>query len=134
LGEPNRRRARRQGGNERIVSLGTNSARSVAAYLRLKGRQSEWLFASLTGGRLTKNALKLVLRRAFEGAGLSFKGVHAFRRGSGVAYLRRGGQAEDLQVLMGWRSSEMMRRYVKVAEVERATSAHKRFSPADLVT
>jgi hypothetical protein len=34
-------------------------------------------------------------------------------------------------VLMGWKSPEMVRRYVQAAEVERATAAHKRFSPAD---
>ena len=74
---------------------------------------------------------KLALRRAFDLAGVEFKGSHAFRRGSGIEYLRRGGQAEDLRVLMGWRSPEMIRRYVKAAEVERATAAHKRFSPSD---
>ncbi len=42
---------------------------------------------------------------------------------------RVGGQAEDLLVLVGWRSPEMIRRYVKAAVVERATTAHKRFSP-----
>ena len=108
-----------KGGNERVVSLGTTAMRSLMSYLRL------------CGNRLTKNALKLALRRAFEPAGVEFKGIHAFRRASGIEYLRQGGQAEDLRVLMGWRSPEMIRRYVKAAEVERATSAHKRFSPAD---
>ena len=105
--------------------------RSLMSYLRLCGNRSPWLFATLDGNRLTKNALKLALRRAFELAGVEFKGIHAFRRASGIEYLRQGGQAEDLRVLMGWRSPEMIRRYVKAAEVERATSAHKRFSPAD---
>jgi len=120
-----------KGGNERIVSLGTTASRSLMSYLRLRGTQSPWLFATLDGSRLTKNALKLALRRAFELAGVEFRGIHAFRRASGIEYLRQGGQAEDLRVLMGWRSPEMIRRYVKAAEVERATTAHKKFSPAD---
>ena len=120
-----------KGGNQRVVSLGTAATRGVMSYLRLREVQSPWLFAALDGGRLTKNALKLALRRAFEAAGIEFKGIHAFRRASGIEYLRQGGQAEDLRVLMGWRSPEMIRRYVKAAEVERATAAHKRFSPAD---
>ena len=101
------------------------------SYLRLRQADSPWLLAALDGVRLTRNALKLALRRAFESAGVEFKGIHAFRRASGIEYLRKGGQSEDLRVLMGWRSPEMMRRYVKAAEVERATSAHKQFSPAD---
>jgi len=32
---------------------------------------------------------------------------------------------------MGWRSPEMVRRYVQAAEVERATAAHKKFSPVE---
>ena len=122
---------RAKGGNERVVSLGTASTRAVMSYLRIRELHSPWLFAALDGGRLTKNALKLALRRAFEAARVEYKGVHAFRRASGIEYLRQGGQAEDLRVLMGWRSPEMIRRYVKAAEVERATAAHKRFSPAD---
>lgn len=120
-----------KGGNERIVSLGTTTTRSLMSYLRLRGVQSPWLFPILDGNRLTKNALKLALRRAFEATNVLFKGIHAFRRASGIEYLRQGGQAEDLRVLMGWRSPEMIRRYVKAAEVERATAAHKKFSPVD---
>jgi integrase len=120
-----------KGGNERVVSLGTTAARALMSYLRVRGQPSPWVFSTLDVRRLTRNALKLSLKRAFEAAGVPFKGIHAFRRASGIDYLRQGGQAEDLRVLMGWRSPEMIRRYVKAAEVERATAAHKKFSPAD---
>jgi site-specific recombinase XerD len=120
-----------KGGNQRLVSVGTTATRALMSYLRSRRSPSPWLLAGITGERLTPNALKLCLRRAFEAAGLEFKGIHAFRRASGIEYLRQGGQAEDLRVLMGWRSPEMIRRYVKAAEVERATAAHKKFSPAD---
>jgi len=120
-----------KGGNGRTVSLGTTAMRGLMSHLRLRATDSPWLFATLDGNRLTRNALELALSRAFDAAGVQFKGIHAFRRASGIEYLRQGGQAEDLRVLMGWRSPEMIRRYVKAAEVERATAAHKRFSPAD---
>ena len=120
-----------KGGNERVVSFGTTTARNLISYLRQRPVQSPWVFAALTGDRLTKNALKLAIGRAFKAARLEFKGIHAFRRASGIAYLREGGQAEDLRVLMGWRSPEMVRRYVQAAEVERATTAHKKFSPVE---
>jgi site-specific recombinase XerD len=120
-----------KGSNQRLVSLGTAATRALMAYVRVRGKGSPWLLASLDGQRLTTNALKLSLKRAFAAAAVEFKGIHAFRRASGIEYLRQGGQAEDLRVLMGWRSPEMIRRYVKAAEVERATAAHKKFSPAD---
>jgi site-specific recombinase XerD len=114
-----------KGSNQRVVSIGTACTRALMAYIRVRGTSSAWLFATLDGQRLTTNALKLSLKRAFAAAGVEFKGVHAFRRASGIEYLRQGGQAEDLRVLMGWRSPEMIRRYVKAAEVERATAAHR---------
>jgi len=120
-----------KGGDQRVVSLGTTATRSALAYLRARNLESPWLFTTLDGTRLTRNALKLGLRRAFEAAQVQFRGVHAFRRASGIAYLQQGGQAEDLRVLMGWRSPEMVRRYVRAAEAERAVAAHKMFSPAD---
>jgi integrase len=105
-----------KGGNHRLVSLGTTATRAVLAYLRVRGVNSPWLVATLDGDRLTRNALKLVLRRSFGAAGVEFKGIHAFRRVRRNQYLKQGGQAEDLRVLMGWRSPEMVRRYVKAAE------------------
>ncbi len=48
-----------------------------------------------------------------------------------MTLVRNPRTGEHLRVLMGWRSPEMIRRYVKAAEVERATVAHKRFSPSD---
>jgi len=103
-----------KGGNERVVSFGTTTARSLISYLRKRGAQSPWVFATLTGERLTKNALKLAVGRAFRAVGLEFKGIHAFRRASGIAYLRQVGQAEDLRVLMGcvrprWYAAMFMR-------------------------
>ncbi|TMB66428.1 MAG: phage integrase family protein, partial [Chloroflexi bacterium] len=120
-----------KGGDERLVSLGTSATRAVLAYLRARGFESPWLLAALDGERLTRNALKLALKRSFDLAGVPFRGIHAFRRASGIAYLKEGGQAEDLRVLMGWKSPEMVRRYVQAAEAEPATAAHKLYSRAD---
>jgi integrase/recombinase XerC len=50
-----------KGGNERVVSFGVTTARSLISYLRQRGVQSPWVFAALTGDRFTKNALKLAV-------------------------------------------------------------------------
>ncbi|MDP2950576.1 MAG: hypothetical protein Q8P22_13720, partial [Chloroflexota bacterium] len=89
---------------------------------RLRAMDSQWLLATLDGNRLTKNALKLALCRAFDAAGVQFKGIHAFRRASGIEYLRQGGQAEDLRVLMGWRSPGCGRRDLHIVRDRSAQS------------
>ena len=120
-----------KGGDARLVSIGTTATRAMLALLRSRRTESVWLFSRLDGNKLTRNALKLALRRTFDAAKVEFSGIHAFRRASGIEYLHQGGQAEDLRVLMGWRSPEMVRRYVKAAEMDRAAAAHKKFSPSD---
>lgn len=77
-----------KGSNQRVISIGTATTRALMSYLRVRGRKTPWLFASLDGGRITANALKLSLKRAFDAASVDFKGTHAFRRASGIEYLR----------------------------------------------
>ena len=42
-----------------------------------------------------------------------------------------GGNPDDLQTLMGWTSSQMLRHYTKATAAERTVQAHKRVSPID---
>ena len=58
----------------------------------------------------------------------------AFHRTSTIAFLEAGGYPDDLQTLMGWSSSQMLRHYTKARATERAVAAHKRLSPSDRLT
>jgi site-specific recombinase XerD len=89
-----------KGDNQRVVSLGTAATRALMGYLRVRGINASWLFASLDGQRLTTNALKLSLKRAFDAAGVEFHGTHAFRRGSGIEFLRQGGRRQHTSGLV----------------------------------
>ena len=53
-----------KGDNQRVVSVGTSATRALMSYVRVRGKPSPWLFASLDGQRLTINALKLRRVRA----------------------------------------------------------------------
>ena len=48
-----------------------------------------------------------------------------------TAYLDSGGNPEDLRTLAGWESPQMLRRYTKATETERALRGHRTHSPAD---
>ena len=114
-----------------MVGIGANSARCIDGYLRKRRRRSGWLFESVKGTRLTINALKLALKRAFDKAGVPFKGSHAFRRGFAISFLAQDGSSEDLQQLAGWKSHAMVARYTRADASRRALETHRRLSPGD---
>lgn len=125
-----------KGGKARVVGLGYKSAQAVERFLRKRAEytylaNSHWLFPSWYGEALTYNGLTLMLRRRFKKAGLEFVGAHAFRRGFAISYLESGGSPEDLRVLAGWDSPQMLRRYTRATERERALNGHRLHSPAD---
>ena len=64
-------------------------------------------------------------------AGVSDKGVHAFRRAAAAQMKRLGMQDSDILEVMGWKDVTMLRRYTATVAGELAQSAHQRFSPGD---
>lgn len=125
-------RVRGKGQKERVVGLGYKAAKAVDKYLRRQSHpDSPYLYLNRSGAPLQFNSLRLMLERRFRQAGLRFRGVHAFRRAFAISYLATGGSAEDLRVLAGWDSPQMLRRYTKATERERALTGHRQHSPAD---
>lgn len=118
-----------KGGRWREVAISAFTAQAIDRMLRHRQDLSEWLFITRDGGGFTTNGLRMMLERAWKDAGLTFRGVHAFRRGFAIAFLEAGGDSSDLQTLAGWESAAMLRRYMKATESQRARKAHARFSP-----
>jgi len=121
---------RRKAGKERRVGVGPVTAQAIERYHRRR-QPSLWMFAAVGGGSLSPNDVRLMLERMFKAAGVSFRGVHAFRRGFAISFLDAGGDPEDLRTLAGWESPQMLRRYTKATETSRALKAHRRFSPVE---
>jgi len=124
-------RVKGKGGKEREVAISPITAQAIDRYLRHRDDLAPWLFLARGGQPLTHNGLRMFLERLFASVGLEFQGVHAFRRGFAIAFLENGGDPEDLRTLAGWESSQMLRRYTKATETQRARRAHRKFSPVD---
>ena len=93
--------------------------------------ESDWLWLGSNNSLITLNGLRMMLRRRFESADVTFRGVHAFRRGFAMSYLADGGQEGDLKELGGWDNFEMVSRYAKANAGERVIKAHKKISPGN---
>ena len=120
---------RGKGGKWRDVAISAATAQAIDRYVRRREDLSPWLFVGQSGGALSTNALRMFLERLWTDVGMDFRGVHAFRRGFAIQFLENGGDPEDLRTLAGWTSPQMLRKYTKATETQRAKRAHAKFSP-----
>ena len=120
-------------GKGRTVFLGKVARRVLWRYLaeREDGEEPDApLFLGNSGRPVSKNALRLLIRRLGEKAGLEGCHPHRFRHTFAITYLRSGGDIFTLQALLGHSSLEMVRYYARIAEID-IEQAHRRASPAD---
>ncbi len=104
-----------KGRRPRACPFGSKTARALDRYLRMRARHpqaaSEQLWLGLKGG-LTDNGILQMLRRRGTAAGLVGLHPHQFRHTFAHAWLAAGGAEGDLMRLAGWRSRQMLSRYV----------------------
>ncbi len=100
-----------KGRKPRTVFIGNTTRKQIRKYLRLKGKDSDYLFTNRNGDRLLFTALREVLRRL--GKQTNIKGItaHDFRRGFCLACLNRGMDLLTLSRLMGHTGLSLLSRY-----------------------
>lgn len=132
-------RVRGKGDKERVVCYGAETARALWAALRNHSREPTaplWLSRSgkNAGGPLTRFGLQIIIEEL--GKAASIQGVrcspHTLRHTFAVNYLRAGGDAFALQVLLGHSNPSITARYVNYARAD-IQEQHRRLSPLDRV-
>lgn len=126
-----------KGGHRYIADLGAKAVRDLDRYLRMRQqhrhRDSAYLWLGQDGA-LTPSGIYQLVRRRARRAGLHFdKAVHVFRHSFSHHFRAAGGQQDDLKVLGGWKSDQMVQRYGRSLAAERARAAHRRYSPGDQI-
>lgn len=124
-----------KGSRERWVRVSAKTRRAIWAWLKVRGEASPWLFVSRTGAKLTPNTVEQLFDRLEAVAGV--KGVrcspHTARHTTGVEWIRSGGDAFELQKMLGHTTLHMTNRYVALAS-EDVARAHARHSLVDRLT
>ncbi len=119
---------------ERIAFLSPKAVKAVDRYLRLRARHHSAALPHLwlgQKGRMTNSGLTQVLRRRGRAAGVDRLHPHLFRHTYAPEALSAGMQEGEVMALAGWRSREMLSRYAKSAERERAIAPARRVNVGD---
>jgi integrase/recombinase XerD len=119
-----------KGDKGRILPISAPTAKAIWRYLtaRPDALPSAPLFLSSRGGPFATSGLLCLIRRLGDRAGVSNAHPHRFRHTFAINFLRNGGNALELQRLLGHSTLEMVNRYVALAQVD-LDRAHLRASP-----
>lgn len=120
-----------KGNKDRIVAYDADTALSLDRYMRARRRQPRKdlpaLWLTHNGARaLTYEGLNKMLERHAETAGVGAVHAHMWRHLWARTYLRDGGAANDLKVLGGWDSNDMVEHYTLEDRADRALEAYDR--------
>lgn len=124
-----------KGAKERVVPIGGRTRRAVRAWVVTRRRvgNSDPLFVSRRGGRLTPRAVQQLIHRLAIAADISTRcSPHVLRHSFARAFLANGGDVFSLQRILGHSPSSLQvtRRYVQLLDDD-LRAVHRRVSPVD---
>lgn len=127
-----------KGRRGRALPFGQATALALGRYLRRRSKHQQanlpelWL-SDKTLGALTANGIAQMLRRRGNTVGIAGLHPHQFRHTAAHRWLAEGGGETDLMRIMGWKSSQMLKRYGASKADERAREAHRRLALGDRI-
>ena len=120
---------RGKGDRIRSIPFGTNTARALDRYLRMRRQHphaaSDRLWIG-ERGPWTYDGMGEALRTRAKQAGVDTFHPHLLRHTLAHRWLAKGGSEQGLMDVAGWRSREMLARYGASARAERAAAEHRR--------
>ncbi|WP_280456772.1 tyrosine-type recombinase/integrase [Nocardia carnea] len=120
-----------KGRRPRTCPFGDKTRTALRRYLRVRAKHSAakndnpalWLGYR---GVMTDSGIRQMLERRCDAAGIERLHPHQLRHFFAHTWLDSGGQEQDLMMLAGWRSRQMLARYGAAVADSRAKSAHRR--------
>jgi site-specific recombinase XerD len=107
-----------KGDKERALIFSERTAAALADYVNVGQRPSAPVFRSEHGHQLTRDALRLILSRLGNRAGVLRSSAHRFRHTFALEFLRNGGNIYALQRILGHTTLDMVRRYLAIVQAD----------------
>jgi integrase len=127
---------RGKGGRGRRVPFGPQTAQALDRYLRLRrahrlaGTPALWL--GDRGKDLGYYGLRNALDRRAGAAGIEGFHIHRLRHTAASRWLAAGGSEGGLMAMAGWRSRDMLDRYVEDTAMDRAADESRSLNLGDM--
>ncbi|WP_458690476.1 tyrosine-type recombinase/integrase [Nocardia tengchongensis] len=120
-----------KGSRPRVLPFGAKTRTALRRYLRArakhpKARNGEPALWIGRMGPFTDHGIRQMLERRAAAVGIDHMHPHMLRHWFAHTWLANGGQEQDLLMLAGWRTRQMLDRYGKSVADERARDAHRR--------
>lgn len=112
-----------------IVPLCSNMQRILKEYLRVYAADDgAYLFPNECGAQLTESGLRQGIARYNKSRGVAKTSIHLFRHSFAERYLLNGGNAFNLQRLLGHSTLDMTKHYCRIYDAE-LVKGYDRLSP-----
>ncbi len=127
---------RGKGGRDRIIVFGQTTAQALVRYLTKRAllfgelTPEAWVFVTISGGKMDRDAALRCWRRAQKKAGVKMLPFHGLRHGFARCWLLSGGDGFSLQLLLGHKSNTTTQRYVTLWATD-LQKLHQERSPVD---
>ena len=119
-----------KGSKERILPICPRVAQALWKYLASRGvtLPGEPLFATANGTPMDRHRLLKQLGAIGRRAGVKNVHPHRFRHTFAINFLRNGGNAYTLQMILGHSTMDMVKTYLNIAQAD-IQSVHRLASP-----
>lgn len=119
-----------KGSKERVIPFSASTGKAIWRYrtTRPNIQPKDALFLTSQENPLDSDALRLLVKRLGHRAGVANAHPHRFRHTFAINFLRNGGNAYVLQMLLGHSTLDMVKRYLLLAGND-AEAAHQLASP-----
>jgi site-specific recombinase XerD len=117
---------------ERSIPYSYRTGHALWRYLAIRKHQKpdDFLFITLRYQQMSRDRLLNLLSAVGERTGIPNVHPHRFRHTFAIMYLRNGGDPYTLQYILGHSTMEMVRVYLRLAQID-LDNAHRRASPVD---
>ncbi len=121
-----------KGMKERLLPFSPRVGQMIWRYLALRKESDpeEPLFVSKLNRSMNRTKLSEMIRNIGKRANVKDVYPHRFRHTFAIQYLRNGGNAFTLQMMLGHSTMETVRIYLRIAQID-LDVAHKKASPVD---
>ena len=121
-----------KGAKMRVVPIGGESRKALKHYLQIRPPGGDQLWKNADGLQLMSRGIQMVVKRLkvrakVDGGG----GAHRFRHYFATRYLENGGDLNTLRLLLGHATLEMVLKYSRYIDIEKALAGHQQFDPLD---